>query len=155
MATMMLADLGARVIKVERPGSGDETRTWGPPFTAHGTSYFESVNRGKESITLDLTEPQDKAVAFELARRADVLVENHLPGTMERFGLGYADLAPANPGLVYCSITGFGSGAGAQRSGYDFLIQAVGGQCGPGVEPHDPHRRTRGGIRGGHRAELG
>lgn len=138
MATMMLADLGARVVKVERPGSGDETRSWGPPFTAHSTTYFESVNRGKESITLDLRDPDDLALARELARRADVLLENFLPGNMDRLGLGYDTVSLDNPGLIYCSISGFGSGAGAQLPGYDFVIQAVGGLMsitGPVDEP--------------------
>ncbi|WP_203336682.1 CaiB/BaiF CoA transferase family protein [Nocardioides limicola] len=127
LATATLADLGARVIKVERPGSGDETRAWGPPWTANTSSYFESCNRTKESVTLDLTVPGDAALARELAIRADVLVENFRTGTMERHGLGYQQLRADNPGLVYCSITGFGSGAGADLPGYDFLVQAVGG----------------------------
>ena len=138
LATMTLADLGARVIKVERPGMGDETRAWGPPFSAHGTSYFESVNRGKESITLDLTDPGDLELARELASRADVLVENFAPGTAERLGLGYAVVADRNPGIVYCSITGFGSGAGRAMLGYDFLVQAVGGLMSITGEPGAP-----------------
>lgn len=138
LATMTLADLGARVIKVERPGLGDETRAWGPPFSAHGTSYFESVNRGKESVTLDLTDPLDLDLARELASRADVLVENFAPGTAERLGLGYAVVAERNPGIVYCSITGFGSGAGRTMLGYDFLVQAVGGLMSITGEPGAP-----------------
>ncbi len=126
-ATMYLADLGATVVKVERPGTGDDTRAWGPPWTEHTSSYFESVNRSKQSVTLDLTDPGDRALAHELARRADVLVENFLTGTLERYGLGYDQLAISNPRLVYASITGFGSGAGADRPGYDFLVQALGG----------------------------
>src|SRR3954453_14790041 len=109
LATMTLADLGARVVKVERPGSGDDTRAWGPPFSATGATYFESVNRNKESVCLDLGDPQDRALAGELALRADVLVENFKPGGMARLGLGYEELAARNPGLVYASISGFGS----------------------------------------------
>ncbi|MER6298530.1 CoA transferase [Kitasatospora sp. NPDC001539] len=125
--TMLLADLGADVIKVERPGTGDETRAWGPPH-AHGeATYFLSVNRNKRSLTLDLRDPADRARALELVRRADVLVENFRPGTMDRHGLGPADAEALNPRLVYCSITGFGTGPGAGLPGYDLLVQAVGG----------------------------
>ena len=127
LATMYLADLGATVVKVERPGRGDDTRAWGPPWTEHASSYFEALNRGKLSVAWDLTDPADLAKAHELARRADVLVENFMTGTMAKFGLAYADLRPTNPGLVYASITGFGSGAGASLPGYDFVAQAVGG----------------------------
>lgn len=127
-ATMLLADLGAEVIKVERPGAGDDTRSWGPPWTpSGGSSYFESVNRGKRSVTLDLADEHDNALARELARRADVVVENLRAGAMERLGLGYAQVGAANPGVVYCSITGFGSAGGADLPGYDFVVQAVGG----------------------------
>jgi formyl-CoA transferase len=127
LATSMLADLGARVIKVEQPGDGDDTRAWGPPWTANSAAYFESANRGKESITLDLRDPDDLDVARELARRADVLVENFRPGTLDRFALGYEGVRRDNPGVVYCSVSGFGSGRGAHLPGYDFLVQAVGG----------------------------
>ena len=127
LATMTLADLGADVVKVERPGTGDDTRQWGPPWDAHGSSYFACVNRSKRSIALDLRDPDDLAVARALAAEADVVVENFLTGTMDRLGLGYARLAAVNPGLVFCSITGFGSGAGAALPGYDFVVQAVGG----------------------------
>ncbi|NKX55179.1 CaiB/BaiF CoA transferase family protein [Arthrobacter mobilis] len=127
LATMTLADLGARVIKVERPGSGDDTRSWGPPFSATGATYFESVNRNKESACLDLANPDDRELARELARRADVLVENFKPGGMARLGLGYEELSAQNPGLVYASISGFGSAAGAGLPGYDFIVQALGG----------------------------
>jgi len=140
LATSMLADLGATVIKVERPGTGDDTRQWGPPWTDDGTAaYFESANRTKRSIALDLRDADDLALAHTLVRRADVLVENFRTGALDRLGLGYAQVAPANPGLVYCSITGFGSGAGADLPGYDFVVQAVGGLMsitgGPGGEP--------------------
>lgn len=128
LATMLLADLGATVVKVERPGAGDDTRHWGPPWSPAGTStYFESANRGKQSVTLDLTDSADLALARELGERADVLVENFKPGTMDRLGLGPDRLLVANPGLVYCSVTGFGSREGAGLLGYDFLVQAVGG----------------------------
>lgn len=127
LATMTLADLGARVIKVERPGSGDDTRHWGPPYSSTGTTYFDSVNRNKESICLDLSDSADLALAVELALRADVLVENFKPGGMEKLGLGYTDLSARNPGLVYASISGFGDRVGASLPGYDFIIQALGG----------------------------
>ncbi|MGW0431731.1 CaiB/BaiF CoA transferase family protein [Micromonospora sp. NPDC003197] len=139
-ATMLLADLGADVVKVERPGKGDDTRSWGPPYDADGTAtYYLAVNRNKRSITLDLTDPADLAAARELAYRADVIVQNFRPGTMERYGLGYADIAAVNPGAVYCSVTGFGSGAGADRPGYDLLVQAVGGLMSvTGAQPGEP-----------------
>ncbi|HAS30807.1 MAG TPA: carnitine dehydratase [Microbacterium sp.] len=128
LATSTLADLGARVIKVERPSSGDDTRSWGPPWTDDSASYFHSANRSKESVTLDFGNPGDQALARELARRADVVVENFRTGALDRFGLGYEQLRGDNPGVVYCSITGFGgAGAGAELPGYDFLVQAVGG----------------------------
>jgi crotonobetainyl-CoA:carnitine CoA-transferase CaiB-like acyl-CoA transferase len=127
-ATMLLADLGAEVIKVERPGAGDDTRAWGPPWSADGEStYFLGVNRNKRSLTLDLADPADLAVALELARRADVLVENLKPGGMDRLGLGYEAVRATNPGIVYASVTGFGRGPGAELPGYDLLVQAVGG----------------------------
>jgi len=127
LATMTLADLGARVIKVERPGSGDDTRSWGPPHSATGATYFEGVNRNKESLSLDLSDAADLAAARRLALRADVLVENFKPGGMDRLGLGYGDLTEENPGLIYASITGFGSEGGADLLGYDFMVQALGG----------------------------
>ncbi|MFE4079207.1 CaiB/BaiF CoA transferase family protein [Paenarthrobacter sp. YIM B13468] len=127
LATMTLADLGARVIKVERPGTGDDTRSWGPPFSPTGATYFDSANRNKESVCLDLAKPDDRKLARELAMRADVLVENFKPGGMDRLGLGYAELSAGNPGLIYASISGFGSAGGASLMGYDFIIQAVGG----------------------------
>jgi crotonobetainyl-CoA:carnitine CoA-transferase CaiB-like acyl-CoA transferase len=127
LATMVLGDLGATVIKVERPG-GDETRSWGPPYTGAGdATYFESVNRSKRSVTLDLRDPSDQARARELAASADVVVENFRPGVMERLGLDHETLAAGHPELVYCSVTAFGTGAGAPLPGYDLLVQAVGG----------------------------
>jgi crotonobetainyl-CoA:carnitine CoA-transferase CaiB-like acyl-CoA transferase len=127
-ATMLLGDLGAEVVKVERPGSGDDTRHWGPPYAADGTAtYFTGVNRNKRTLQLDLTTPDGLADARALALRADVMVENFKPGTLDRLGLGYDTLAADNPGLVLCSISGFGSGAGAELPGYDLLVQAMGG----------------------------
>ncbi|WP_037320202.1 CaiB/BaiF CoA transferase family protein [Amycolatopsis orientalis] len=127
-ATMLLADFGAKVVKVERPGTGDDTRSWGPPYDASGqATYFQSVNRNKTSVALDLGDPGDLAQARALALAADVVVENFRPGVMDRLGLGPDALRAANPRLVYCSITGFGSGGGAALPGYDLLIQAVGG----------------------------
>lgn len=122
LTTMTLADLGATVIKVERPGSGDETRSWGPPWGARSSAYFEGLNRGKYSITLDLSDPADRAVALELATRADVLVQNL---KMTGFGLDYESVRAVNPGVVYCEVTGFGPDA--DLPGYDFVVQAVGG----------------------------
>jgi crotonobetainyl-CoA:carnitine CoA-transferase CaiB-like acyl-CoA transferase len=138
LATMMLADLGATVIKVERPGVGDETRAWGPPYSEHGSTYFESVNRSKQSVTLDLTDAGDRALAVELALRADVVVTNFKPGTMERLGLGHDDLKDRNPGLIYCVVNGFGEAGGRDLLGYDFVVQAVGGLMsitGPADQP--------------------
>jgi crotonobetainyl-CoA:carnitine CoA-transferase CaiB-like acyl-CoA transferase len=127
-ATMLLADLGADVIKVERPGTGDDTRAWHPPADHDGTStYFLSVNRNKRSVVLDLTTDAGRERARDLIAASDVLVENFRPGTMERLGLGHEELRARHPGLVYCSISGFGSGAGAAIPGYDLLVQAVGG----------------------------
>ncbi|TXN29172.1 CaiB/BaiF CoA transferase family protein [Lacisediminihabitans profunda] len=127
LATMTLADLGARVIKVERPGDGDDTRSWGPPFSATGSTYFESVNRNKESVCLDLADPGDRGLARELISRADVVVENFRPGGMEKLGLGYDEARVTNPGVVYASISGFGTAAGRDLLGYDFVVQALGG----------------------------
>lgn len=127
LATMHLADLGATVVKVERPGIGDETRAWGPPWTPDSSAYFECVNRNKYSVALDLTDPEGQAAARRLAARADVMVENFRPGSLARFDLDYDSVAQANAGVVYCSISGFGSAAGAELPGYDFIVQAVGG----------------------------
>ncbi len=139
-ATMVLADLGAEVTKVERPGTGDETRTWGPPFDDAGrATYFQAVNRNKRTIVLDFEDSGQLARARGLAAEADVVVENFRPGVMEGLGLGYEDLRGANRGLIYCSITGFGSDAGAALPGYDLLVQALGGLMsitgGPEGEP--------------------
>ena len=127
-ATMLMADLGATVVKVERPGAGDDTRAWGPPYAPDGQStYFQSVNRNKLSIALDLDDAADLRTAQELAQAADVIVENHKPGGLRRFALDYPTVRAANAGVVYCSITGFGSQAGADLPGYDLLVQATGG----------------------------
>ncbi len=128
-ATMLLADLGAAVTKIERPGVGDDTRHWGPPYDDLGqATYFQSINRNKSSLALDLGDPGSLARARELALGADVVVENFRPDVMPKLGLGSAELRAANPRLVYCSITGFGgTGEGARMPGYDLLIQALGG----------------------------
>lgn len=126
--TMLLADMGARVIKIERPAGGDDTRGWGPPFDAQGrATYFESVNRNKESVALDLATDRGRKAAREIALSADIVVENFAPGTMARFGLDPNALRSLKPSLIYCSITGFGAGAGADLPGYDPVVQAVGG----------------------------
>src|SRR4051812_35077374 len=128
LATMVLADLGATVLKVERPGVGDDTRAWGPPHDDRGAAtYFQAVNRNKDSVVLDLGDPGDADRALALAGEADGGVENFRPGVMDRLGLGYDALRAVNPSVVYCSITGFGAGAGAALPGYDLLIQALGG----------------------------
>ncbi|MFF0224151.1 CaiB/BaiF CoA transferase family protein [Streptomyces sp. NPDC004629] len=133
--TMLLADLGAEVIKVERPGGGDETRAWGPPYADGEATYFLGVNRNKRSVALDLFDERHRRAAQEIAARADVLVENFRPGTMDRLGLGYDELRVRNPGLVYCSVTGFGTGKGAGLPGYDLLVQAMGGLMSVTGEP--------------------
>jgi len=134
-AGQILADLGAEVIKVERPGAGDDTRGWGPPFlkAQDGTEtrdagYFLAVNRGKRSITLALDRPEGQRIVRELARASDIVLENYKVGTLARFGLGYDDLRAVNPKLVYCSVTGFGqTGPRRDQAAYDFMIQAMGG----------------------------
>ena len=128
LATMILGDLGATVVKVEHP-HGDDTRQWGPPFKGAESTYFLSVNRNKRSAVLDLATPEGASDARRLAERATVLVENFRPGRLARFGLGYDQLAATNPGLVYCSISGFGGAGtpGADLAGYDFVVQAMAG----------------------------
>ena len=131
----LLADLGAEVIKVERPGVGDDTRGWGPPFLkdregndTRESAYFLSANRGKKSITLDISKPEGQRIARELADKCDVLLENYKVGDLKRYGLAYDDVSASNPRLVYCSITGFGqTGPYRDRAGYDFMIQGMGG----------------------------
>ncbi|MFG2002900.1 CaiB/BaiF CoA transferase family protein [Spirillospora sp. NPDC048911] len=134
-ATMLLADLGADVIKIERPGSGDDTRAWGPPYADGEATYFLAVNRNKRSITLDLRDEHDRETAHAIVARADVLIENFRPGTMDRLGFGYERLRAADPGLVYCSVTGFGAAEGAHLAGYDLLVQAMGGLMSVTGEP--------------------
>jgi crotonobetainyl-CoA:carnitine CoA-transferase CaiB-like acyl-CoA transferase len=144
-ATMLLGDLGAQVIKVERPGAGDDTRHWHPPADREGrATYFESVNRNKESVSIDLSSAAGRDQARDLVLRSDVLVENFYPGTMAKFGLDFPALASAHPGLVYCSITGFGSGEGAALPGYDLLVQAVGGLM--SITGPEPGRPTKVGV---------
>jgi crotonobetainyl-CoA:carnitine CoA-transferase CaiB-like acyl-CoA transferase len=143
LAAATLADLGAEVIKVERPGVGDDTRHWGPPWTEASSSYFECANRSKKSVELDLSDGDDLRLAKELASRCDVLIENFRTGTLARRGLGYADVASRNPGVVYASVTGFGSGGGADLAGYDFLVQAVGGLMSITGPPDQP---TKAGV---------
>ena len=126
--TMLLADMGARVIKVEQPGRGDDTRAWGPPFVNGESSYFLSINRNKESLTLDLKSPSARPIIDALLERTDVLVENFRPGTMERLGLSYDTLRETHPRLVYCSISGFGqTGPRSAEPGYDAVIQGEAG----------------------------
>src|SRR3954452_1439074 len=150
-AAMMLGDLGARVIKVENPGGGDDTRGWGPPFVqpeghpepaARESTYFLSTNKNKESIALDLKDDGDKGVLTELLRRADVLLENFRPGTLARLGFGTDVLAELNPRLVTLSISGFGhDGPEGGRAGYDQIAQGEGGlMSGTGPGPEDPQR---------------
>lgn len=127
LATMTLADLGATVVKVERAGRGDDTRAWGPPWSANSSAYFETANHSKLSLALDFSDPADLDVARSLASRADVMVENFRPGALDAWGLGYEAITATNPGLVYASVTGFGRAGGADLMGYDFLVQAVGG----------------------------
>ena len=140
--TMLLADMGARVIKVEQPGKGDDTRAWGPPFVHGESAYFMSINRNKESVTLDFKRPEGRALLDRLVASADVLVENFRPGTLTKLGLGYEAVAAAHPRLVYCSVSGFGqTGPRSREPGYDAVIQAEGGLMsitGPGDGP--PYR---------------
>jgi crotonobetainyl-CoA:carnitine CoA-transferase CaiB-like acyl-CoA transferase len=140
-ATMLLADLGADVIKVESP-QGDETRTWMPPVRGDVSTYYLGVNRGKRSIALDLHGEADAQAARDLACRADVLIENFKPGGLARFGLDYDSVRAANPGLVYASISGFGSGKGAHVPGYDLMVQAVSGLMSLTGDPEGPPYRA-------------
>ena len=134
-ASQMLADLGAEVIKIERPGSGDDTRGWGPPYmpdqSGNATSeaaYFHAANRGKQSVCIDMSQPAGQQLIQQLAAHCDVFIENFKVGGLKKYNLDYTSMQRINPGLVYCSITGFGqSGPYAERAGYDFMIQAMGG----------------------------
>ena len=134
-ATQLLADLGAEVVKIERPGRGDDTRGWGPPYMPDErgeptteSAYFHCANRGKKSVSIDISQPQGQSLIHDLVRHCDVFIENFKVGGLGRYGLDYASLQSIHPGLVYCSITGFGQdGPYASRAGYDFMIQAMGG----------------------------
>ena len=126
--SMLLGDMGAEIIKIEQPGTGDGSRQWGPPWIAGESAYYLSVNRNKKSLTLNLKHPEGQAILKKLIASADILVENFLPGTLERMGLDYPTLSANFPGLIYCSITGYGqNGPYKDRPGYDFIIQAQGG----------------------------
>ncbi len=127
-SSMMLGDMGADVIKVERPGAGDDTRHWGPPEAGGEAAYYLCVNRNKRSITVDLKREEGRRIIRQLVRRSDIVIENYKVGTLDRMGLGYDDLRQDNPGLIYCSITGFGqNGPYKDKPGYDFMIQGMGG----------------------------
>ena len=140
-ATMMLADLGADVIKVESP-SGDDTREWVPPVRGDVGTYFLAINRNKRSIALDLADEQDAAVAHALSERADVLIQNFRPGGLARFGLDYEGVARRNPGIIYCSISGFGAAKGASLPGYDVLVQGMSGLMSITGDPDGPPYRS-------------
>ncbi len=140
-----LADLGAEVIKVERPGSGDDSRAFGPPWVKDkegrdtgDSAYYTSANRGKKSVTVNIGKPEGQKLVRELARISDVLIENYKFGDLARYGLSYDDLAKINPRLIYCSVTGFGqTGPYRERPGYDFMIQGMGGMMSVTGEPDD------------------
>ena len=141
-ATMLLADLGAEVVKVESP-TGDDTRTWVPPVRDGVSTYYLGVNRNKRSVALDLKDDADRALAQELARRADVVIENFKPGGLARFGLDYDTVSAANPGVVYASISGFGSGPGGRDlPGYDLIVQAISGLMSLTGDPDGPPYRA-------------
>lgn len=142
-ATMTLADLGADVIKIENPTSGDDTRHWGPPFQGDEAAYFLSVNRNKRSLAIDLKDTQGGALVRGLAEHADVVVENFRPGTAERLGLGYPQLSATNPGIIYASISGYGqTGPYATQPGYDAIAQAVSGMMSVTGDPDGPPARV-------------
>jgi crotonobetainyl-CoA:carnitine CoA-transferase CaiB-like acyl-CoA transferase len=144
-ASQNMADLGAEVIKLERPGTGDDSRAFGPPWIKDGagrntkdSAYYTSANRGKKSVTLNIAVPEGQAIARELAKTSDVLIENYKYGDLARYGLGYEQLRELNPRLIYCSVTGFGqSGPYRERPGYDFMIQGMGGMMSVTGEPDD------------------
>jgi crotonobetainyl-CoA:carnitine CoA-transferase CaiB-like acyl-CoA transferase len=140
-ASMLLADMGATVVKVESPG-GDDTRTWLPPVRGDVSTYFLGINRGKRSVALDLKDETDAGLARELARRADIVLENFKPGGLARFGLDYDSVAADNPGVVYASISGFGSGGGAALPGYDLIVQAISGLMSLTGDPDGPPYRA-------------
>ena len=137
--TMMLGDLGADVIKIERPGAGDDTRHWGPPNIGGESAYYLCVNRNKRSLTVNLKAPEGQEMVRQLAGKSDILIENYKMGTLQKMGLGYEDLKKINPGIIYCSITGFGqTGPYKDKPGYDFLIQAMGGVMSFTGDPEGP-----------------
>ncbi|WP_280421827.1 CaiB/BaiF CoA transferase family protein [Nocardia carnea] len=140
-ATMLMADLGAEVIKVEAPG-GDDTRTWMPPVREGVSTYYLAINRNKRSISLDLKDPDDLALAQELAHRADIMIENFKPGGLRRFGLDYASVSERNAGVIYASISGFGTADGASLPGYDLLVQAASGLMSLTGDPDGPGYRA-------------
>jgi len=145
ICVQMLADLGADVIKVEKPGSGDDTRGFAPPYLpgTRESAYFAGANRNKRSVTLDIATPEGQAIALKLIAQSDILVENFKVGALAKFGLGYAELRERHPGLIYCSITGFGqTGPYAHRPGYDGLIQAMGGVMSLTGEPDGPPQKV-------------
>jgi crotonobetainyl-CoA:carnitine CoA-transferase CaiB-like acyl-CoA transferase len=140
--TMLLADMGARVIKIEQPGKGDDTRAWGPPFLEGESAYFLSINRNKESVTLDFKQPEGRAALDGLIAKSDVLVENFRPGTLTKLGLDYPTLAARHPRLVYCSVSGFGqTGPRSKEPGYDAVMQAEGGLMSITGSPDGPPYR--------------
>ena len=153
-ATQLLADLGAEVIKIERPGAGDDTRGWGPPFAADAggqetgpSAYFLAANRGKHSVALNIAAPAGQDLIRRLAAHCDILVENFRPGDLARYGLDFATLGALNPRLIYCSISGFGqTGPNAHRAGYDFLVQAEGGLMSLTGAPDGPSMKAGVGI---------
>lgn len=143
-AGQLLGDLGAEVIKVEKPGSGDDTRSWGPPWLHDSegnrvdAAYYHAANRGKKSLCIDMADPEGREILSELAQHADILIENFKVGGLRKYGLDYETLKERNPGLIYCSVTGFGQdGPYAPRPGYDFLIQAMGGLMSITGEPDE------------------
>lgn len=138
-ATMLLGDLGAEIIKIEEPGSGDESRTYGPPFINGESAYFLSVNRNKKSCAINLKTPEGIALIKELALKSDVIIENFRPGTLKKFGINYDELKTQNPGLIYCAITGFGqTGPDSHRPGYDLIIQGESGVMDITGDPNGP-----------------
>ncbi|MCC7104276.1 MAG: CoA transferase [Chloroflexi bacterium] len=137
--TMVLADMGADVVKVEQPGTGDDTRRWGPPFAGDQSTYYLAINRGKRSLTLNLKHPEARQIVLRLVRESDVVIENFKAGDLDRLGLGYERLKELNPRLVHCSISGYGSdGPYADRPGYDVIAQGMGGVMSVTGEPDGP-----------------
>ncbi|MBC8247835.1 MAG: CoA transferase, partial [Deltaproteobacteria bacterium] len=137
--SMMLGDLGADVIKVERPGVGDDTRGWGPPEAGGEAAYYLCTNRNKRSLTVDIKAPEGREILRKLAKQSDILIENFKVGTLEKIGLGFEDLKKINPGIVYCSVTGFGqTGPYKDKPGYDFVIQGMGGIMSITGDPDGP-----------------